>query len=489
MLLAAVLVVCVASSADARRRHHHGYYGYGERSPSSFDDWRRARDAQSQGQDRGQGSGQDQAQGQGQDQRQDQNQSQSQDQKQVRVQDRRDYRAQDPGQARGDRRRARSLDEWRRSRESQNQGQDSGQNQGQDSRQDLARDRGQDRSRDYDRRRARYDEWRRSRDERRARYEDWRRGRERADWTRPRDREAERGDAALRRTRSGPFGAVVEKLVRGCGQQGAEFENWPFDAIAQTAGADEGRRNALAALRERAKAAAERLAADCPQDVGAAPAARLEAVEQGIDAALAAFDTVEPALATFYGTLDDEQKARLYRDMAAPAAANARATTPRREAQEERRERRAYSSRRDRWRAYAAAREAAAREPTPSQGRSQAAAPGWSGAMCEELAAVLRGWPVREIERDVRLSSPQRVAFYELVTASLKAADTSPPRSRPPTLSPPPAPPRARSPRSAAWTRCASALPPCAPPPPRSAPRSCISTRRSTRGRRCDSRG
>ena len=28
--------------------------------------------------------------------------------------------------------------------------------------------------------------------------------------------------------------------------------------------------------------------------------------------------------------------------------------------------------------------------------------------MCEELAAVLRGWPVREIERDVRLSSPQR---------------------------------------------------------------------------------
>ena len=44
--------------------------------------------------------------------------------------------------------------------------------------------------------------------------------------------------------------------------------------------------------------------------------------------------------------------------------------------------------------------------------------------MCEELAAVLRGWPVREIERDVRLSSAQRVAFYELITSSLKAADT-----------------------------------------------------------------
>ena len=309
LLLAAVLVVCVASSADARRRHH-GYYGYGERSPSSLDDWRRARDAQSQGQDRGQGSGQDQAQ----DQRQDQNQGQSQDQKQDRVQDRREYRARE----RGDRRRVRSLDEWRRSRETQNQGQDSGQA--------LTRDGGEDRTREsYDRRRARYDE-------RRARYEDWGRGRDREREDGTRRREAERGDAALRRTRGGPFGAVVEKLVRGCGAQGAEFENWPFDAIAQTVGADEKERTALEGLRESAKKAAERLAADCPQDVPAAPAARLEAVEQGIDAALAAFDTVEPALAAFYGTLDDEQKARLYRDMAAPVAAAARETTPRREA-------------------------------------------------------------------------------------------------------------------------------------------------------------
>jgi hypothetical protein len=414
LLLAAVLVVCVASSADARRRHH-GYYGYGERSPSSFDDWRRTRDTQGQGQDRGQsqgqGSGQDQAQGQAQDQRQDQ----SQDQRQNRAQDRvQDFRR-DRWRERGDRRRARSLDEWRRSRETQGQGQD----RGQDSGQALTRDRGEDRSREsYDRRRARYDDWRR------VRYEDWRRSRERDREDGTRRREAERGDAALRRGR-GPFGAVVEKLVRGCGQQGAEFEAWPFDAIGQSIGADEKERTALAALRDSAKKAAERLAADCPQDVPAAPAARLEAVEQGIDAALAAFDTVEPALATFYGTLDDEQKARLYRDMAAPAAAAARETTPRREAQEERRERRDYSSRRDRGRAYAAAREAAAREPTPRQtATSQAAAPGWSGAMCEELAAVLRGWPVREIERDVRLSSPQRVAFYELVTASLKAADT-----------------------------------------------------------------
>jgi len=222
----------------------------------------------------------------------------------------------------------------------------------------------------------------------------------------------------MRPGRGGPFAAVVEKLVRGCGAQRAEFENWPFDAIGQIVGADEKERTALAALREGAKAAAEKLAADCPQDVPAAPSARLEAVEQGIDAALAAFDKVQPALATFYGALDDEQKARLYRDMAAPAA-TAREPTPRRQAQDDRRESREYGSRRDRWRTYAAAREAPAR----ATALRQAAAPGWS-ATCEEFAAVLRNWPVREIERDVRLSSTQRVAFYELVTSSLKAADT-----------------------------------------------------------------
>ena len=43
--------------------------------------------------------------------------------------------------------------------------------------------------------------------------------------------------------------------------------------------------------------------------------------------------------------------------------------------------------------------------------------------MCEHLISALRGWPVREIERGVRLTDPQRTAFYELVTSSLKTAD------------------------------------------------------------------
>jgi LTXXQ motif family protein len=314
---------------------------------------------------------------------------------------------------------ARSLDEWRaRQSQGQNeQGQDRDQARGDDRGRDGAQsraenpDRWRDRYRDrYDRRRARYDEWRR---------EDRRRYRDR-DEELSRSRAAERGDAVLPRGRSGPFGAAADKLVRGCAAQAAEFENWPFDSIARTVGPDDAQRKALDGLRDAAKQAAQRLSTDCPQDVPAAPAARLEAAEQGIDVALKAFDIVEPKLAAFYAALNDEQKARLVRDMAAPAApaaGSAADTTGAREARDDRRER--YSSRRHRWRDYAAARDAAARQ----RERAPRQAPGFGGA-CEQLAAVLRNWPVREIERDVQLAGAQRVALYELVTTSLKAAET-----------------------------------------------------------------
>src|SRR5262249_56120584 len=107
--------------------------------------------------------------------------------------------------------------------------------------------------------------------------------------------------------------------------------------------------------------------------------------------------------------------------MAARAAAGGRETAGGRDADA----RQEYASRRHRWRAYASTE----RTGTEGTGAERAAAardtsgPAWS-AMCEELAAVLRGWPVREIERDVRLSSPQRGAFYPLRTPSLKAART-----------------------------------------------------------------
>jgi hypothetical protein len=402
VLIAAVLVLGVASSADARRRHH-GYSGSGERSSGSntLDQWR-AR--QAQGQNSGQAGGDNRGQDRGNDRSQDRSQGRAQDPQdpqnlgQAPALDRARDRGDD--RARYDRRRGRSVEDWRGFRETG----------------DWRRYRGYRGYRD-ERRRAREEDRRRERDD-----------------VMPARAAAAPVDPALSRGRNGAFGGTIEKLVRGCAAQAAEFANWPLDNIARTVSADENQRNALEALRGKAKAAGERLSAECPRDVPSAPAARLEAAEQGIAATLAALDTVEPALTAFYAALSDEQKARLYRDMAAPgapAASNAAETSGSREAQDERRARRDYSSRRHRWRDYAASREATARaraprqdtrESAPRQGARQAS-PGWSGS-CEALGGVLRNWPVREIERDVALTDAQRVALYELVTASLKAADT-----------------------------------------------------------------
>jgi hypothetical protein len=151
----------------------------------------------------------------------------------------------------------------------------------------------------------------------------------------------------------------------------AELANLPFDTIARIAAPDDAQRAALDALRGTAREAAERFASDCPQSVPAGPVMRLEAMEQAIDAASAAFTAVKPALRRFYSALDDEQKARLLRDI---RLADAPARSSERTAER-------YGGRSDRrssrWRAYASA-------------DRNAAAKRWDD-ICEQVSSALRG--------------------------------------------------------------------------------------------------
>jgi hypothetical protein len=202
--------------------------------------------------------------------------------------------------------------------------------------------------------------------------------------------DTERPDSGSRRG-GGAFTAIVDRLIRGCSQQGADIQSWPFDSIAQVVNPDDSQREALDQLRIVAKSTADALKSNCPGDAPAAPAARFDAVGQAVDAAVEGFNSLQPALQAFYRTLDDEQKARLLRNMTVVRTQD-------------------KVDRRNAWRAYASA-------------DAKAEANQWGG-MCELLTTVLRGWQVRDIERNVRLSEPQRVALYEFVTASLKAADT-----------------------------------------------------------------
>jgi hypothetical protein len=212
-----------------------------------------------------------------------------------------------------------------------------------------------------------------------------------------RDRVSELVETARARTGGGSFGAVVDRLIRGCVQQAAELQNLPFDEITRIVAPDDTQRGALEALRASATAGAQRLSAQCPRDEAAPPSTRLEAVELAIDTATATFAAVDPPLRAFYAALDDEQKARLLRDL----------TLSKSQAREGDRaaERLERSSRRH------------------SGATHDDEANVWTG-ICEHLTEALRGWPIHEIERRMGLSEPQRVALYEFASSSLKVADT-----------------------------------------------------------------
>jgi hypothetical protein len=56
--------------------------------------------------------------------------------------------------------------------------------------------------------------------------------------------------------------------------------------------------------------AADVLAASCPPEEQLTPPGRLAAIDRRLSAMLQALDIVQPALARFYESLSDEQKAR-----------------------------------------------------------------------------------------------------------------------------------------------------------------------------------
>ncbi len=95
-----------------------------------------------------------------------------------------------------------------------------------------------------------------------------------------------------------------------CSSQ-ARFTGMPMDRIASTAGLAGEQQRELEKLKAAAAKAADGLKASCPSSVPDTLAGRLDAAQQRIAALIAAVETVRPALASFYASLTDEQKAAL----------------------------------------------------------------------------------------------------------------------------------------------------------------------------------
>jgi hypothetical protein len=89
-----------------------------------------------------------------------------------------------------------------------------------------------------------------------------------------------------------------------------EVAGLPIKRIADAVRPTEEQQNAFAELKVAAAEASERLKGNCPTYETLTPTGRVEAMEKRLEALLNAGKTVQPALANFYNSLSDEQKAR-----------------------------------------------------------------------------------------------------------------------------------------------------------------------------------
>jgi hypothetical protein len=99
-------------------------------------------------------------------------------------------------------------------------------------------------------------------------------------------------------------------LTKLCDERASGVADLPIDRIAQAVQPTPAQRSALDDLNDASIKAAEQLNTECPAYNMLTPTGRIEAMEKRLDAALGAAKTVGPALAKFYNSLSDEQKAR-----------------------------------------------------------------------------------------------------------------------------------------------------------------------------------
>jgi hypothetical protein len=93
-------------------------------------------------------------------------------------------------------------------------------------------------------------------------------------------------------------------------QCNASVMAWPTDQIDRVVHPNDAQRAKLDGLQQAAASAADTIKAACPSEMPATPPARLAAEGQRLDAMLQGIKTVRPALADFYDSLSDEQKAQ-----------------------------------------------------------------------------------------------------------------------------------------------------------------------------------
>ena len=110
---------------------------------------------------------------------------------------------------------------------------------------------------------------------------------------------------------SGAPTAANDQLAQMCGQDSRDIAGLPIDQFQQAIQPTDAQRAALDDLANASLKAAQDIKAACPSDIALTAPSRLAAMQQRIEAMIAAVATVQPPLEKFYDLLSDDQKEKL----------------------------------------------------------------------------------------------------------------------------------------------------------------------------------
>jgi hypothetical protein len=137
-----------------------------------------------------------------------------------------------------------------------------------------------------------------------------------------RERFAAMGPASgARSDRRGP--ASGDNLAALCTSRAESFTQLPVQRVEQAVKPTQQQQDALEKLKAASTEASNQLQASCPAQSPRTPIDRFDAVGKRLNAMAGAIKTVRPALADFYSSLTDEQKAR-FNNLKAPEATSSR---------------------------------------------------------------------------------------------------------------------------------------------------------------------
>ena len=169
---------------------------------------------------------------------------------------------------------------------------------------------------------------------------------------------------------------LTQGMAQSCSDEAAEVTGWPLDQIQAAIQPNDQQAALLDNLGNALVKASDEVKAHCPTTVSFAPTARLDAMQQRLQALDDAVNIVSPPLDKFYASLSDEQKAR-FNNIAPPAPPQANAP------------------------------------------KSQAGTPNLQ-AQCN---ASVMAWPTDQIDRVVHPNDAQRAKLDALQSAAAQAAN------------------------------------------------------------------